>query len=308
MIAHFLTVGQQVLILFSVMLVGVLLGKVHLLSEKASAGLSNLMMYVVSPCALIVAFQRPLEPDTFHSFITALMVATLTQLASIVVVRLVLHDSDIAKERIAQFSANFSNCGFMAYPLQTALLGSIGMFYGSAYVLPFTVLTWTYGVYLLTGDKRKLSVRALLLNPGIISVVVAMMLYLLKITLPQILAAPVGYLADLNTAVPMLIVGFQLSQANVTDVFKHGSAWVSAVLRLLILPTLTLLVCLALHLHGDVLIALTIAASAPAAAASVMFAEKFGLDSRYASSMVSVQTVFSILTMPFIVGIAQYLA
>ena len=28
--------------------------------------------------------------------------------------------------------AGFSNCGFMAVPLQTAILGSLGVFYGSA--------------------------------------------------------------------------------------------------------------------------------------------------------------------------------
>ncbi len=308
MIAQFLTVGQQVFILFTIILVGLGLGKTSLMNERVSTGLSNLMMYVVSPCALVVAFQRPLEHETFRAFCIAMLASTLIQGVSIVVTRLVLHDKDPKRERALQFGTIFSNSGFMAYPLQTALLGTIGMFYGSAFVIPFTIITWTYGIYLITGDRKALSVKNLLLNPGMISVVIAMALYLLGITLPPILFSPVNYLAQLNTAVPMLIIGYQLSQSNVKDVFKSGTAWFSAAMRLLVLPALALLICLAMHIDGTVLIALTIAASAPPAAILVMFSEKFGQDAHFASSLVSVQTVFSVLTMPVIVGIAQYVA
>ena len=37
--------------------------------------MSNLLMYVVSPCILIVVFQRPLETETFHTFWVALLAA-----------------------------------------------------------------------------------------------------------------------------------------------------------------------------------------------------------------------------------------
>ena len=308
MITQFLTVGQQVFILFSIILVGVILGKTHLMNEHVSMGLSNLMIYVVSPCALVVAFQRPLKESTFFSFCMALLASTLIQIAFILVTRLLLRDRDPQRQRILQFGTVFSNSGYMGYPLQVALLGTIGMFYGSAFVIPFTVLTWTYGIYLITGDRSKLSFKKLLLNPGMISVFIAMALYLLRISLPPLLLSPVNYIAQLNTSVPMLIIGYQLSQADVRKVLKCRTAWFSALLRLLILPTLALLICLAMHIDGTVLIALTIAASAPPAAILVMFSEKFGQDARFSSSLVSIQTVFSILTMPVIVGIAQYLA
>lgn len=71
---------------------------------------------------------------------------------------------------VLRFGAVFSNCGFMGYPLMTALLGSIGVFYGSAYVVVFTVLTWTMGVYMITHDTSKLRLKSILLNPGVLSV------------------------------------------------------------------------------------------------------------------------------------------
>lgn len=61
MIESFLSVGTQVLILFLMIGTGFVLGKLHLITHKGAVSMSNLLMYVVSPCILIVVFQRPLE-------------------------------------------------------------------------------------------------------------------------------------------------------------------------------------------------------------------------------------------------------
>ena len=67
MIESFLSVGTQVLILFLMIGTGFVLGKLHLITHKGAVSMSNLLMYVVSPCILIVVFQRPLETETFHN-------------------------------------------------------------------------------------------------------------------------------------------------------------------------------------------------------------------------------------------------
>ena len=61
MLQSLLTVGQQILTLYLLLVVGFVLGKVKLLDDRASVALSSLVMYVVSPCMMVVAFQRPLE-------------------------------------------------------------------------------------------------------------------------------------------------------------------------------------------------------------------------------------------------------
>ena len=99
---------------------------------------------------------------------------------NILVSELVIRDRDPMRKSFFRFSAIFSNCGFMAVPLQTAILGSLGVFYGSAYLLVFTVLTWTLGIQLVKGGKMAFSWRTLLMNPGVIGVAIAMVLYLLQ--------------------------------------------------------------------------------------------------------------------------------
>ena len=189
MIGSFLTVGRQIITLYLLMAVGYALGKVKLIDDRGSLCMSNLVMYVVSPCMMLVAFQRPLERELLHEFAIMLGVALLLHAAFIVLSRLLIREKDAHRRGLLLFGAVFSNCGFMGYPLMTALFGTIGVFYGSAYVVVFTFLTWTYGIYAMTGDHSQLKLRPLLLNPGVISIALAMALFLLQISLSSLLAA-----------------------------------------------------------------------------------------------------------------------
>ena len=206
MLQSFLTVGQQILTLYLLLVVGFVRGKVKLLDDRASVALSSLVMYVVSPCMMVVAFQRPLEHTALHNFGVVTGVSAVLHVVFIAAAMLLIRDRDRERQNCLRFAAVFSNCGFMGYPLMAALLGSIGVFYGSAYVIVFTILSWTWGVYVITGDRSQLRLKPLLLNPGVISVVLAMALYLGQVTVPEPLMVPVNYLADLNTPLPMLVV------------------------------------------------------------------------------------------------------
>ena len=307
MLQSVLTVGQQVLILFILSGVGFALGKAKMVGEAFSRGCSQLIMYVVSPCMMVVAFQRSFEKEGFHNFCMAFLLAVLIHLLGIAMAQLFFRQKT-EKAVALRFSVVHSNCGFMGYPLMTALFGTIGVFYGSAYVVVFTFLSWTYGIYAMTGDRSQLKLRPLLLNPGVISTILAMALFLLQITLPETLMIPITYLADLNTPLPMVVVGYQLSHADFRAALQGIGSWVSLLLRLVALPLLSLGICLALGLDSRLTVITVIAASAPPAALMSMFSAKFGLDTALASSLVSVQTAFSALTMPLLVSLANYLA
>ena len=308
MIESFLTVGRQIITLYLLMAVGYVLGKLKLIDDHGAASMSTLVMYIVSPCMLLLAFQRPIEQDTLHNFYVVVAVSLLLHVAFIVLSRLMIHDTDRHRRNLLLFAAVFSNCGFMGYPVMTSLIGTIGVFYGSAYNVIFTVLSWTYGIYAITGDKTQLKLRPLLLNPGVISIVLAMALFLLQITLPEIVMVPITYLSDLNTPLPMVVVGYQLSHADFRAALQGINSWISMLLRLVAFPLLSLGVCLALGLDSRLTVITVIAASAPPAALMSMFSAKFKLDTALASSMVSVQTAFSALTMPLMVSLASYLA
>ena len=306
MLLSFLTVGQQVLILFVLMAVGYILGKIKFLDDHGSLAITNLVMYVVSPAMMVVAFQRDRSGEGLHNFLASMLLAVVIHGIGILLSCLLIRGSDMYG-RVLRFGTVFSNCGFMGYPLMTALMGSVGLFYGSAYVVVFNVLSWSVGIYLLTGDVGKLRLKPIFLNPGVISVAVAMALYLLSVRLPELVMTPLNYLANMNTPLPTIIVGYQLSHADFRTALNTGRSWIALGLRLAVIPLLTIALCCGLRVDGNVALALVIASSTPPAALMSMFAQKFGADTKLASSVVSVFTAISVLTIPPVVGLAQYL-
>ena len=308
MIDSFLTVAQQVLMLFILVAVGFLLGKIKLLDDRSSLGMSNLMLYVVTPCMVVSSFQRELDPNHLHNFVVMMIISLILHVAMMLLARVSMARLDDDRRGAMSLCVVLANCGFMAFPLQSALFGPIGIFYGSAYVVIFNIVTWTYGVYIASGgDKTKLQAKKLLLNPTIIAVVLALTLYLTEISLPDILLTPINYLAGLNTPVPMIIIGYHLSQADLLAAVKGRGTLVGILLRLVISPLLAIGLCLATGLDSMASTVLVISAATPAAAVVTMLISKFGKNAPLSSSLVSVHTLCSAVTIPIMVALTQLL-
>ena len=308
MIESFLTVSQQVLMLFALMGVGFLLGKLKLVNAQGSLCMSNLMLYAVIPCLVVSSFQRPLETEHLQNFGLTVLLSLLVHIAMIAVTALVLRRAPKDRRGIYSLCAVMANCGFMAFPLQEALYGSLGVFYGSAYMVVFNVATWTYALYMAAdGDKSVLKLRTILLNPTIISLVIALTLYLTEISLPKLVLTPISYISSLNVPLPMIIIGFHLSQANLKSALQDKGAISSILLRLIVSPLLAMGLCLLLGLNSMVSTVVVIAAATPAAAVVTMLVSKFGKNAPLSSSLVSIHTLCSALTLPVMVALTQLL-
>ena len=308
MVENFLTVGTQVLILFILIGIGVLCGKIRFFSPVTAKHLTNIVLYFVTPCVVVDAFHREFEPALLINLGITALCAVCIHIFSIALCAAVFRDKNASRRCVLRFGAVFSNCGFMSIPLQAALLGGDGVFYGAAFVAIFNLVLWSYGVLVMSGDKKTLSPVKLLLNPGVAGVVAGFLLFVFSVRLPQVISAPIDYMASLNTPLPMLIIGFYLSRTNLKQALLDKRQYLAIFLRLVVIPLCTLVLMYLLHIRGVILVVCVIAASAPVAAATTMFAAKFDRDTALSVNMVSLSTLFSIITMPRIVGLAQTLA
>lgn len=301
----FLEVAQQVLILFLLVAVGFVCGKIKLFHQVAIKGITDFVLIIVLPCVIVQSFQREFDPAMLLGLGIAAAAAIAAHFLGILLAHLTIRDKDKARERVLRFSVVFSNAAFMAIPLQQALLGEDGVFYGAAYVAVFNLMLWSYGLITMSGDRESLSPKKLLLNPGLIAIAVGLILFLSSITLPEVLAVPVGHLAALNTPLPMVIVGFYLAGTNLLAALKDKKAYWCIFLRLVAVPLLTLGGLLLCGVRDTLLVSVVVAASAPVAAAATMFSTKFDQDVGLSVNLVSVSTLLSIITMPLIVSLAQ---
>ncbi|MBQ3284235.1 MAG: AEC family transporter [Ruminococcus sp.] len=304
----FFDVGTQVLVLFILIGVGALLTKVGLITEQGSRSMTDVVLYAVTPCVIVNAFQREYQPEMLSGLLIALLAAFLSLLFSVLLAEILYRKKDIDRGVVLKFSVVFSNCGFMALPLQKAILGEDGVFYGAAFVAMFNIFMWTYGLITMSRKKDFKDALKAVVNPGIIGTVIGLILFACSIKLPTVIATPVSMLAALNTPVPMLVIGYHLMHSDLRRVLKDKDAYIAMALRLIVLPLAVMGVMLALKVDATVTTATVIAVSAPVAAFTTMMATKYGRDTELSAGIVSASSLFSLITMPLVVGLTQYLA
>lgn len=308
MLESLLIVAQHVGILFALMAVGFICNKRQLVSETGVKGFVEVLVLIVTPCVIVQAFQRPFEAHLLKGLGWALALAVLAHALGILASTLLFRGKDRRRVSVLRFATTFSNAGFMGIPLEYALLGNDGVFFGAVYVAVFNVVCWSWGLVTMCGSLGEIRTRALFVNPGTLGIALGLPFFLFSWHLPAVVASPVKMLADLNTPVAMLIIGYYLANASFGAVLRTRAAWVSAALRLLLLPAAVLgAVWLCRPGDATMCVAIVTAASAPVAAMTSMFAAKYARDVELSVGLVSGTTLLSILTMPPIVGFAMWL-
>lgn len=308
MLSSFLTVGEQVLVLFILIGIGFVCSKLKLINENGSKVMADVVLYVVTPCVIVNAFQREYRPDMLLKLLVSALCSALILFASVVIAQVIFAKQKRDKQVIYKFATVFSNCGYMSLPLQQAVLGDDGVFFGATFVALFNIFVWSYGIMTMSGKSVKGSGLKILLNPGIIGTAVGVVLFLFSVELPTVVATPVSYMAALNSPVPMLIIGYYLANADLKRAFTDIWSYVAMGLRLVILPLVTLGVLLLCGIDGVMLVSLIISVASPIAAITTMMSAKYNHDTKLSVALVSASTLLSLGTMPLIVGLAQYLS
>ena len=132
---------------------------------------------------------------------------------------------------------------------------------------------------------------------------------LLSVRLPSFVAVPVHHMANLNTPFAMIVIGYGLAGARLGRVACDPWIYVAAFVRLVGYPLLFVAAFYPFraHLDHNMMIALTVSASAPVAAMVSMFATKFRRDVDTGVAVVSGTTLLSVLTMPVVIALAMHL-
>ena len=304
-------VANQVLIMFLLIAVGAVLSKTKMLSENGAKDISAILMYIVTPALMITAYQRDYDPAEAGGLLWCFGLSVITHLVAIGIGTLIFRKNErfYPNDRhcIARFGSIYSNAGFFSYPLLIAVFGPEGIFYGVGYTAIFTLFCWTHGVCLINGKFDRKQLGKLLLNPAIIGVLLAMLLYFTGWRLPERVNTVLGYLGDLNTPLAMIVLGTWVVKADWKRVFRDWTIFLTAGVRLIAIPLVMIGILLLLPVDDTVRIAALLPAAAPVGCNTAMIPALFGKDRFYGSQLVAVSTLLSIATMPCMVWLIQAL-
>lgn len=294
---------RQNMIMVIYMAIGYFLYKKKLITRNGSGELGKLLLYIVMPAVIIKAYMVRFSIQTLWCLGISMGAAAVCLLLSMLVSRLVFKECPIE-----HFGSAFSNAGFMGIPLIQTALGDEAVFYVSSFVAFLNILQWTYGVYVMTQDRENISVKKIVTNPVVIGFVIGVAVFFLPVQQPFILTTVVGTISGMNAPLAMIILGIYLAQLPFKEILKGKQVYLCAVLRLVVIPLLSMAVLSLLPAKYNMIkLAVLIAAAAPVGSNVAIFAQINKKDYTQAVKNICLSTVLCVFTIPVIVGIANAL-
>ncbi len=283
-------------------IIGLVLYKKKLVSDQGAADLGKLLVYIILPSAILNSYNIEYSPERARGLLLSFLLAVLALAVSVVCSRLLFP----GQRGLESFSAAFSNAGFMGIPLVSAVIGPDAVYYAAAFVALLNILQWTYGVFIITGNKEAISPKKIITNPVLISFVIGVILFFLPFRVPEVLSSAISGLAALNAPMAMLTIGFYMAQTPLKSIFTDKLSYSVSAVRLLLIPVLTGLLLFLLPLgSAEEKLTVMILAAAPVGANVTVYARLYGGDYVQSVREVVLSTLFSILTMPIVVSLFQ---
>ena len=304
----FLNILTQVGVLLILIAIGFTFTKLNMINEVGANVMTDLVLYAATPSVIIVSFIRPFEKSAAKGLAISVLCSVIAHILFIALSLLIIRNKNVKRERVLRFAAIFGNCGFMALPLQQALLGNEGVFYGSSVVAVFNIFVWSFGIFLMSGEKKYIKPKSLALSPSIIAILIGLIIFLFSLPVPEIIKSPLTFMAGLNTPIPMIVIGYHLAKSDILKGVCDKGALFTCLLRLAAFPLIALTAMYLCGVRGIMLVSLTIALASPIAAMTAMFSAKYKNDTSLAATLVSMSHIICILTMPPIIYLAQLLS
>ena len=300
------TVLNQVLVMFGLMIIGIVAYKLKFINNDGKIQLTSLLLYIVNPFMVINSYQTEYNKTLAKNLLIAFALGLISHVVAMSISYIFVRKKrNQALADIERFAIIYSNCGFMAFPLIDSIYGNEGVFYASAYMTVFTILSWTHGYITLSGKADKSAIKNALLSPVIISVIIGLLIFFLKIKLPSVITSVISFTASLNTPIAMIVTGINLIQINILSAFKSLRCYYIVFLINILVPFCTLSIYQLFAIDEKLLIVNLIATACPCAVTTVLFSTKFNRNDAYATKLLTVSSLLSIFTIPLIILINQ---
>ena len=187
---------HQLIQLFIIICIGFLAFKVNILNEKSIHALNRFVLDITLPLMMIDSVlsmkQRPEGSEVATLFGASITFYLIMPIIAFIIVKTMVKTINIVRSRQGayMFMLVFSNVGFMGFPILQAACGAQGdtaVFYAAVLNIFFNLSAFTYGVVMIGyGEAKKTALNLKpLLTPGIISAVLAIIIYVSDIHFPS---------------------------------------------------------------------------------------------------------------------------
>jgi predicted permease len=315
----FFDVFITVIFLLLLAVPGFIFAKTKMFPQKASETLSVIVLYGCQPILIFTSFQGcAFSTDIAVNMLLVAGIAIAAHLLMFVLVKfLFIKWQDDDKVKLVKYMSVFSNCGFMGLPFLQSLFTDSALqaelvVYCAVVLAIFNILNWTFGVYIITKDKKQIAAKKVLLNPVILAVIISLVAFLtlqkplLELTgvgtvghkLVTKLMTSLQFLSNMVTPLSMFVIGIRLANIDWKQLLTDKWAYIATVVKLIVMSLITMFVVAYLPIDSAIKYTVFFLLSMPSATSGAMMAVQFGKDSDFASIGVVLSTICSIVTLP----------
>lgn len=294
--------------LVALCLPGFFLTKANVLKEEHIKGFAVFLLYVCSPALSIYSFQQSeCNREILINIGILLLVTTFMQVLIMGIgflINIKTYKIDGAS-RVATVAAAFGNVGFFGVPILQALLPDHpeAMVYSAVMSVMMNLIGWTLGMFMMSGDRKHVSVKNFLINPTTLCLLIALPLFFTNTSLPKPVMNFVEFFSKMSTPTAMTVLGMRLAFVKVRDLMDYRQV-VAIFLKLIALPLITFGIMYALPVDETLKISTYILSCMPPAAITLNFAELSNTSPKTAANIVVVGSLLVAITLPVLLLIA----
>ena len=298
---------QQMMVLFIIMMIGFVCRKTGLINAEGSKLLSGLVVNVANPALILSSSANGESSIQGRELAMTLGIAVCFFLIFLLLAEIVPRILHVEKKDFGVYKAMtvFSNIGFMGFPLLSAMYGSEALLYASLFTIPYNILIYTYGVSSMSREDKEKGQKSSIqwnkiFNIGVIFSIIAVVLYLTKLPVPEIITNAAETLGNLTAPLSMIVIGDAMSQMKIKELVTDKKLMLFAGIKLLVIPIAGLLWVKQLNfspvLNGVCMVML----STPVGSMTAMLAQQYDGNYELASKGVALTTLLSVITIPIV--------
>jgi len=186
----------------------------------------------------------------------------------------------------------FMNSAYLAIPLNTIFFGKDGTFYAIIYNIILTILHFSFGLWFVSG-----SVKEIFRLPVLYFAFFGIFLNLTGVRLSDGLINFSELLSSVTLPVMLCLVGYQIHSINVSTLKK---VFVGVFFRMFGGLIVAYIFCKVFNITGTVKGVCLLSSSMPSAVNTYILNKKYDADYSFASSMITVGLVMTLIVVPLI--------
>lgn len=298
---------KRTIVLLLMSVTGFVCTKAGLINKERSKGLSDITMYVLTPAIIFSSLQINYDDVRLKGFLVVFFGIFIGYIVNYFIAKLIFRNKDEDARVVFRFASVFPNSAFMGIPMAQAIIGDEGVFYMAAAVAAINLLVFTIDISYMEKDRSKLNIKAMILSPTVLAVLLGVPAFLLRIRLPEVILTPIQMLGNAVTPIAMMVAGYSIANTDFRDMSYMKNICFSVAWKLLAVPVLFAVGMLVVPGFMIPRLAAIIAMATPTGAYAVFLAIKYDRNDSIASQMFTYTTVLSSLTIPAVMWIIQFM-